>query len=306
MKSPNLSKPSMTRVFVVGALLCVLLWGYYIFLVAQFYSPINWRAYPDNFLYYMLLPLFAGIYCYSQLHNSQVGKIATVIVPLLVTTLPILILGEDRSKPGVAWLFLTAISLSMYVGEFLAWLFHVSGARHRFYLDELLSWLINTSRNSYQSYVRKNHDGTKEGQQLAKSPDIAEFPGNPHISSVLQVVQDDADAARAHFHTWWTLRNIGSPEFSDVMSDDRYSEFFSVSSSGHYKLIFTSLARLFDRYSTVAGLEQLQRLLLDADRRDLALRLTSALDGKDDLVRRSHRAIAMAAICWCCHERRTK
>jgi hypothetical protein len=74
---------------------------------------------------------------------------------------------------------------------------------------------------------------------------------------LLETLMDDATAARAHFHVWWSLRHIALPEFRRTMSDYSYVDFFHASNAGHYKLIFIALAKIFDRSNGATGLKKL-------------------------------------------------
>ena len=74
---------------------------------------------------------------------------------------------------------------------------------------------------------------------------------------ILETLLDDATAARAHFHFWWSLRHIALPEFHRTMNHFSYVDFFHASNAGHYKLIFIALAQIFDRSNGATGIKKL-------------------------------------------------
>jgi hypothetical protein len=262
MNSPKVSRTSTVRVVIVGASVCLPLWGYYLLLVVLFYPLPEGQYYPGIILLFMLPPFFIGVLSYRLLHHGTLGRRALFVLPLFVTLLPIAIFGSDPAFPGLEWILLVPISLCMYGGELSAWLLHTGSQLHQRYLKAR----------------------TKNPQQH-ELPDLEKLPVNPQLVNVLQVVQDDANAARAHFHTWWALCNLARPQYSDVMNDEQYSDFFKTSTSGHYKLIFASLTKVFDRYSSVAGFEKLRQLLHESERRDLAKILSNVTDGKEEIIR---------------------
>ena len=53
------------------------------------------------------------------------------------------------------------------------------------------------------------------------------------------------------------------------MNELSYVEFFHASNSGHYKLFFISLAKVFDRDNRVAGIKELRKALRAEGRADL-------------------------------------
>ena len=65
--------------------------------------------------------------------------------------------------------------------------------------------------------------------------------------NILADLSDEGGAARAHFHTWWALRNLALPDFYETMSDYTYVDFFHASNAGHYKLFFLALSKIFAR-----------------------------------------------------------
>jgi AbiU2 len=93
------------------------------------------------------------------------------------------------------------------------------------------------------------------------------------MSSACAIVEQlvaEGIAARAHFQVWWTLRNVALPKFHSTMNQDAYVDFFFVSNSGHYKLFFLALSKIFDRDDRVAGVKELKSALRLENRIDLA------------------------------------
>src|SRR5690606_11534699 len=94
---------------------------------------------------------------------------------------------------------------------------------------------------------------------------------------ILKHVVDEANAARAHYQIWWTLRNLALPEFYDTMNDHEYVEFFHASNSGHYKLMFVALGKIFDCDTRSAGTRELKTALRAEGRGPVADRLEGDL-----------------------------
>ena len=88
---------------------------------------------------------------------------------------------------------------------------------------------------------------------------------------------DEGMAARAHFQVYWALRNLALPKYHGVMNDANYRDFFLASNSGHYKLFFLALSKIFDRDSRVAGISELKRALRSEGQGRTALRITREL-----------------------------
>ncbi len=81
------------------------------------------------------------------------------------------------------------------------------------------------------------------------------------VHRILDDLMEEGGAATAHFHTWWTLRNVALPEFYDTMNDLSHVDFFHASNSGHYKLFFLALSKIFDRDYRVSGISHLKEAL---------------------------------------------
>jgi hypothetical protein len=75
--------------------------------------------------------------------------------------------------------------------------------------------------------------------------------------AIVEKLNEEGLAARAHFQIWWALRNLALPEFYEVMNDHSYVNFFHASSAGHYKLFFLALSKIFDRDQRSSGISNL-------------------------------------------------
>ncbi|MDB5531748.1 MAG: hypothetical protein JWO28_63 [Hyphomicrobiales bacterium] len=95
--------------------------------------------------------------------------------------------------------------------------------------------------------------------------------------AIVSTLIEEGTAARAHFQTWWALRNLALPEFYETMNHPSYVEFFKASNSGHYKLFFLALSKIFDRDPRVSGVANLREVLRTENRDDLADALTETL-----------------------------
>lgn len=102
--------------------------------------------------------------------------------------------------------------------------------------------------------------------------------------NILNDLIEEAGAARAHFHTWWALRNRALPDFYEAMSDYTYVDFFHASNTGHYKLFFLSLSKIFDRDTRVSGISHLNEALQKDGYQQLAVDLENRLVPLQSLV----------------------
>lgn len=89
------------------------------------------------------------------------------------------------------------------------------------------------------------------------------------LTSILELLRQEASAARAHFHTWWALRNLALPDYHSTMNNLEFVDFFHVSNAGNYKLIFIHLAKYFDPDARTSSFRHLKSLLADSDANDL-------------------------------------
>ena len=97
---------------------------------------------------------------------------------------------------------------------------------------------------------------------------------------------EEGIAARAHFQVWWALRNLALPKYLPTMNDTNYVDFFHASNSGHYKLFFLALSKIFDRDSRVAGISELKRALRSEGHGRIALRIAKELKPIEPLVKK--------------------
>jgi hypothetical protein len=95
--------------------------------------------------------------------------------------------------------------------------------------------------------------------------------------NMLGDLSDEAGAARAHFHTWWALRNLALPDFYEAMNDYTYVDFFHTSNAGNYKLFFLTLSKIFDRDPRVSGISHLKEALRQEGYQQLASELEARL-----------------------------
>jgi hypothetical protein len=80
-------------------------------------------------------------------------------------------------------------------------------------------------------------------------------------TEILDHIIEETNAARAHYQTWWALRNLALPDFYDTMNDDSYVQFFHASNAGHYKLIFVAIGKIYDSDTRSAGIRELKSAL---------------------------------------------
>ncbi|NPU93973.1 MAG: hypothetical protein HPY82_18845 [Gammaproteobacteria bacterium] len=80
------------------------------------------------------------------------------------------------------------------------------------------------------------------------------------IDELILRMADSANAARAHYQIWFTLRGEGKalPDYYSVMNDHRYVDFFHAINSGNYKLMYIELGCLFDTDSRAASFRNLK------------------------------------------------
>ena len=105
-------------------------------------------------------------------------------------------------------------------------------------------------------------------------------------SDILQHLIDETNAARAHFQVWWALRNLALPDFYDVMNDPEYVQFFHASNSGHYKLIFVAIGKIYDGDTRSAGIRSLKEALRAEEHGNIADELEADLSIATPQVRR--------------------
>ena len=106
------------------------------------------------------------------------------------------------------------------------------------------------------------------------------------VENILDDLIQEGIAARVHYQTWWALRNLALPDYYDTMNDYRHVDFFHASNSGHYKLIFITLAKIFDPDSKAAGLRSLRIALEATGRNDLRDHIQKACAPMTDTVKK--------------------
>lgn len=79
--------------------------------------------------------------------------------------------------------------------------------------------------------------------------------------AILEPLIEETNAARAHYQVWWALRNLALPDFYEAMNDRRYVQYFQASNSGHYKLVFVALGKIYDSDTRSAGIRALKAAL---------------------------------------------
>jgi hypothetical protein len=106
------------------------------------------------------------------------------------------------------------------------------------------------------------------------------------LQKIIYDLIEEGIAARAHFQTWWALRNLALPKYYKVMNDYGYVDFFHASNSGHYKLIFIALSKIYDRDPRTSGLRSLKAALAEAGCSDLESYVDTNLALHENLVAR--------------------
>jgi len=104
------------------------------------------------------------------------------------------------------------------------------------------------------------------------------------ITKITRDLIDEGVAANAHFQIWWALRNLALPKYLNAMNDLDYVDFFHASNSGHYKLIFISLSKIYDIDSRTAGIRKLKVELRKAGNVKMAEYVKNELDPYTSLV----------------------
>lgn len=103
---------------------------------------------------------------------------------------------------------------------------------------------------------------------------------------IAMLLIEEGTAARAHFQVWWALRNLALPKYLSTMNDRNHVDFFHASNSGHYKLFFLALSKIFDRDSRVAGISEWKKALRAEGHGPWALRVTRELKPIEPLVKK--------------------
>lgn len=104
--------------------------------------------------------------------------------------------------------------------------------------------------------------------------------------AIAETLIQEGMSAKAHFQTWWALRNLAIPTYHKTMSDFAHVDFFHASNAAHYKLFLLALAKIFDRDTRVSGLSSFRKALRHEGNAHLADNLERALSPHSDLVER--------------------
>ena len=111
-------------------------------------------------------------------------------------------------------------------------------------------------------------------------------PSTSELNRVFWALMEEGSATRAHFHTWWALRNLALPDHLDTMNNYEYVDFFHVSNSGNYKLFFVALSKIYDRDNRTAGISKLKEELSKAGHSDVADEVSRRVGAHKKLIRK--------------------
>jgi hypothetical protein len=106
------------------------------------------------------------------------------------------------------------------------------------------------------------------------------------LINVISSIIEECKAANSHFQVWWALRNLALPEYYDTMNERRYVDFFHASNSGHYKLLYLALSKIYDRDERAAGIRKLRNRLIDNNYHDQAKYVDKELIPLTSMVRK--------------------
>lgn len=103
---------------------------------------------------------------------------------------------------------------------------------------------------------------------------------------IIKVIKDlvqEGMAARASYQIWSALRQEAFPDYEDTLNQPDYRDFFSTSSSAHFKLIFISLVKIFDFGSKTSSIDNLKKALKKANRVDLVTYIEEKLGNQKEI-----------------------
>lgn len=89
------------------------------------------------------------------------------------------------------------------------------------------------------------------------------------LHKIVRDLIEEGTAANVHFQTWWALRNLALPDYYDTMNHYEYVDFFHASNSGHYKLFYIALSKIYDPNVKASGIRGLKVALDRAGKADL-------------------------------------
>jgi hypothetical protein len=106
------------------------------------------------------------------------------------------------------------------------------------------------------------------------------------VSIALSRIREEASAATVYFHTWWALTSLSKPTYLSTMNNYEFVDFFHAANSGFFKLIFVSIAKLFDADDRTLGVRGFEKVLSASGHSDEASTLKERLAPHTDLVKR--------------------
>ena len=71
-----------------------------------------------------------------------------------------------------------------------------------------------------------------------------------------------------------------------ILDNDNYKDFFHVSHTAHYKMIFIALGKIFDKGSETASIEKLKKVLKNEKRNDLITYIEEKLGSQTEICKR--------------------
>ena len=108
---------------------------------------------------------------------------------------------------------------------------------------------------------------------------------------IIKVIKDlvqEGMAAREYYQIWSALRlrQEDFPYYKDTLMHPDYRDFFSTSSTAHFKLIFISLGKIFDPRPKTSSIHNLKKALKKANRVDLVTYIEEKLGNQDEILRK--------------------
>jgi hypothetical protein len=114
-----------------------------------------------------------------------------------------------------------------------------------------------------------------------------ENPGKmSDLNSVLLSIIEECKAANAHFQVWWALRSLALPAYYDTMNECKYVDFFHANNSGHYKLFYIALSKIYDRDERASGIRELKKRLDENGYAELATFVNNELTPMTEIVKK--------------------
>lgn len=101
---------------------------------------------------------------------------------------------------------------------------------------------------------------------------------------IVRTLLEEGNVAKAHYQVWWALRNLALPNFYSEMNEQDVRLFFHASNSGHYKLMFVALGKIFDSDARASGIRTLKDALRAEGKGQVADQLEAQLADMTPLV----------------------